>query len=118
LTARGGYRRNVRVKILRYEKRGLVVKPLRGRPFTITYGEILTAERLRSRRGVRLHTRTTDPVRVNVRGSAVLETEAMLRGSGVRVVDCWGCLLTPTLADFEEALEQEPLAVRQSYDSA
>jgi hypothetical protein len=108
----------MRVKILRYEEPGLVVKPLRGQLFTIAYGEILTAERLRSRRGIRLHTRTTEPVRVAVRGAAVLETEAMLRDSGVRVVDCWGCLLTPTLADFEEALDQEPTSVRQSYDSA
>jgi hypothetical protein len=108
----------VRVKILRYEEPGVVVKPRRGNAFTIAYGQILTAERLPSRRGIRLHTRTTEPIRVAVRRSALLETEVMLRAWGVRVVDCWGCLLTPTLAEFEEALDQEPVPVRQSYDNA
>jgi hypothetical protein len=108
----------VRVRILRYETPGLVVKPLIGRAFTITYGEILSAERLPAKRGVRLHTRTTDPVRVVGRGEAVEEIESTLRARGVRIVDCWGCLLTPSLTDFESALDQEPTSVRQSYDSA
>jgi hypothetical protein len=94
------------------------VKPLVGQAYTIAYGEILTAERPRALGGIRLHTRTTEPVRIAVRGRSVLEVEAMLRARGVRVVDCWGCLLTPTLADFEDVLDQEPVSVRQSYDNA
>lgn len=98
----------MRVKLFAFDEAGLLVKPRRGRPFTIAYGEILTAERLPRLRGIRLHTRTMDPLRLGARGSAVLELEMRLRVSGVRTVDCWGCLLTPTLADFQEALDQEP----------
>jgi hypothetical protein len=113
----GRYGRRVRLRVLRYERAGIVVKPRLGPPFSIAYGEILTAERL-PRRGIRLHTRTADPIRVVARGSSLVEVEGRLRASGVRVVDRWGCLLTPTLADFEDALDQEPVTVRQSSDNA
>jgi hypothetical protein len=116
--AGGGTVQRVWVRIRRYEPLGLVVKPILGQAFTVTYGEILTAERLPARRGIRLHTRTTAPVRIAARGRNVAAIEADLRARGVRIVDCWGCLLTPTLADFEEALDLEPVAVRQSSDNA
>lgn len=106
------------MRIRHFGDRGLVVKPLVGQAFGVAYREILTAERMRAGRGLRLHTRTTDPVRVALRGAALVDAEHRLRWMGVRIVDCWGCLLTPTLADFEDALNQEPMAVRQSYDSA
>ena len=106
------------MRIREFGERGLLVKPLIGQAFGVAYDEILTAERMRAGRGLRLHTRRTDPVRLAVRGTAILEAELKLRWMGVRVVDCWGCLLTPTLADFEEALDLEPLRVRQSSDSA
>lgn len=108
----------MRVRIRRFEKPGLVVKPLVGQSYTIAYGEILTAERLPRGRGLRLHTRTTEPVRVIVPGNDLVAAESELRLHGVRIVDCWGCLLTPTLEDFEQALDQEPARMRQSYDSA
>jgi hypothetical protein len=57
-------------------------------------------------------------VLVVIRAGARLEAEGTFRWMGVRVVDCWGCLLTPTLAEFEEALDPEPVSVRQSSDNA
>jgi hypothetical protein len=97
----------VRVEVVRFEASGLVVKRrFRRRWFTIAYGEILTAERLPRAKGIRLHTVTTEPVRLSVRGRAVLGTEAGLRAQGVRIVDCWGALITPTLDDFEKALAE------------
>src|SRR4051812_1142820 len=103
-----GYGPEGRMRILRYEPPGLVVKPVVGQAVTGTYGEILTAERMRGRRGIRLHTRTTDPIRIAAHGSAVLDVESELRARGVRIVDCWGCSITPTFAEFEELLDQEP----------
>jgi hypothetical protein len=97
---------------------GLEVKSPWGRRFTVAYGEILTAERLRRMSGVRLHTLGFRPVRIRVRGQAVLELEAVLRGRGVRVVDCWGAMITPTLSDFERALAEGPGPVRQLSDNA
>jgi hypothetical protein len=94
---------------VRFDDPGLVVRRrFRRRGLTIAYGEILTAERLPRAKGIRLHTVTTDPVRLSVRGGAIRETEAALRAQGVRIVDCWGALLTPTLDDFERALEDVP----------
>ncbi len=108
----------MRARITRWGSRGIVLERCWGQPYGIAYGEILTAERRRAGRGLRLHLRTSDPVRVGIRGAALLEAERRFRGMGVRVVDCWGCLLTPTLADFEEALDLEPVRVRQSSDNA
>src|SRR5258706_14374552 len=105
-------------RVTRFEGRGLVVKPFVARAFTISYGEILTAERLRAGRGIRLHTRTTDPVLLVLGRGRLTESEALLRAHGVRVVDCWGSLITPTLADFEDALARGPAPVRQSSDNA
>jgi len=99
----------VRVQVVRFEEPGLVVKRrFRRRGFTVAYGEILTAERLSRAKGIRLHTVTTESVRLAVRGSEVRDTEAALRAKGVRIVDRWGALLTPTLDDFQKALEEVP----------
>lgn len=46
----------------------------------------------------------------------VIEDE--LRRRGVLVVDCWGAIISPTLADFEAELGRGPARVRQSSDSA
>ena len=86
--------------------------------FTIAYGEILTAERLASGRGIRLHTRTTEPVRLACRGDARTAIEDELRRRGVRVVDEYGAMITPTLDDFETELAREPVRLRQSSDNA
>jgi hypothetical protein len=109
---------SVRTRVVEVGRLGIVLKSRGGQPFSITFGEILTAERLRKVSGMRLHTRTLDPVQIRARGAALLELETILRGAGVRIVDCWGALITPTLADFEDALDQEPVTVRQSSDNA
>ena len=99
-------------------RHGLVLKGWRGGTFGVAYGEILTAERLRNRFGLRLHTVGHGAIRIRVRGEALAELEGRLRGRGVRIVDCWGAMITPTLADFERALAEGPRSVRQSSDSA
>ena len=115
----GQYGVGMRAKIVRFETQGLVLQQrLRRKRFTVTYGEILSAERLRDGQGLRLHTRTSDPIRLVIGKRHTIETESLLRLQGVSVVDCWGALLTPTLADFEDALERGPEPVRQSYDNA
>jgi hypothetical protein len=107
----------VAVKIVAFERAGIVVKRRWSRRVTIAYGEILTAERLRWRWGLRLHVRTMDPVRLSGwRGTTMIEDE--LRRRGVRIVDCWGAIIAPTLADFEEELARVPADVRQSSDNA
>jgi hypothetical protein len=108
----------MRVRVVRFDSPGLIVRSRFGRPFTIAYGEILTAARLRRASGVRLHTRTADPILMSVRGSRAIETESQLRAKGVRIVDCWGALITPTFADVEAELAQHPGSVRQSSDNA
>jgi len=108
----------MKVRIVSFETAGIVLRRRRATPFTVAYREILTAERLRSpRRGLRLHTRMATPlvVRYDSRQEA---TEEALRQRGVRVVDCWGCIIAPTLTDFETELHRAPTRVRQSYDDA
>jgi len=112
-----GHRLSLRVRILSFEPVGLIVKPRFGRQFTVAYAEVLTAERLR-RAGLRLHTRTTDPLRVRVRMRERAEAEAHLRRRGVRIIDGWGAIIAPTLLDFEEELARGPERVRQSSDDA
>jgi hypothetical protein len=105
------------VRIVGFEHPGLIVKGRWGQQFTIAYGEILTAERLRSWRGLRLHTTAADPVRVLCRSSQQ-QVEEQLRRRGLRIVDGWGAIIAPTLFDFEQELPREPVRVRQSSDSA
>jgi hypothetical protein len=104
-------------RIVSFESPGLILRRGRSR-FTVAYGEILTAERLRSIWGLRLHTRSSEPLRVPCRGAARTAIEDELRRRGVRVVDCWGAIVSPTLADFEQELNREPSRVRQSSDNA
>ena len=103
--------------VVSFEQQGLILRRGRSR-FTVAYGEVLTAERLRSIWGLRLHTRSTDPVRIACRREARIALEDELRRRGVRVVDCWGSIISPTLADFEDELDREPVRVRQSSDNA
>lgn len=103
-------------RIVSFETPGLVVRRGRRDQITIAYGEILTAERLRApRRGLRLHTRTTEPVILGC-GSERLFVETELRQRGVRIVDCWGCILAPSLEQFEAELMNKPVRLRQSSD--
>lgn len=104
-------------RIVSFEPQGLILRRGRSR-FTVAYGEILTAERLRSIWGLRLHTRSNEPLRLPCRGSERAMIENELRRRRVRVVDCWGAIISPTLADFEEELGREPVRVRQSSDNA
>jgi hypothetical protein len=70
------------------------------------------------RKGLRLHVSgKKEPIYVAC-GSRRLETEHELRICGVRVVDLWGCIIAPTLLDFEEELAREPVRMRQSSDNA
>ena len=86
---------------------------------TLSYGEILTAERLpQAWRGLRLHTRTTEPLRVRCGRDDRQALENELRRRGVRIVDEWGAMITPSLDDFVAELAREPTRVRQSSDNA
>jgi hypothetical protein len=104
-------------RIVAFLEPGLIVKRRWSRQFTVTYGEILTAERLSGPWGLRLHVRTGSPIRIP-RRHATYEVETELRSRGVRVVDCWGAIISPTLADFEAELANEPVRLRQSSDNA
>lgn len=107
----------MRVTIVSLERAGLIVKPRWKSPFTIAYGEILTAERMRALTKLRLHTSTEANVWVACGRERVL-VESELRQRGVRVVDSWGAIVAPTLGDFEQELAREPVRVRQSSDDA
>ncbi len=108
----------MRLKFVRLGE-ALVVKDRRSGEVMIPYVEILTAERLRSRRGLDLHLKTSmRPVRVRCRRRDMWTIEDGLRIEGVRVVDCWGAIIAPTLLDFEEELAREPVIMRQSSDNA
>lgn len=109
----------MRFKFVGFDACGVVLRKHRSGERTIPYGEILTAERLRSRRGVDLHTRRTiEPLRVRCRRGERDAIESRLRVVGVRIVDCWGAIIAPTLLDFEEELDREPVRLRQSSDNA
>ena len=84
----------------------------------LAFSEVLTAERLRSRRGLRFHLREREPLVVAVRRRELWSVEDRLIANGVRVVDWLGAILTHTLADFDDALDQGPCRVRQSSDDA
>lgn len=86
---------------------------------TIRYSDILTAERSPRPWGVRLHVvDSLDPVSVACLGRRRVELERELRCSGVRIVDEYGAMITPTVAEFEDELAREPVPVRQSSDNA
>ena len=106
----------MRVTIVRFDGPGLIVKPRWRTPFTIAYGEILTVERQRSPRKLGLHTRTNARLWIATGDRSAVENE--LRRRGVRIVDLWGAIIAPTLADFEGELSREPIRMRQSSDSA
>jgi hypothetical protein len=84
----------------------------------LAFSEILTAERMRNRRGLRFHLREREPLVVAIRRRDLWTAEDRLIANGVRVVDWLGAILTHTLSDFDDALDQEPGRVRQSSDDA
>jgi hypothetical protein len=111
----------VRLKFIRLDEAGVVLKERRSGELVIAYEEILTAERLRSWRGggVDLHVRgTIEPVRVRCGRANRQVVESGLRSVGVRIVDCLGAIIAPTLLEFEEELAREPVGVRQLSDNA
>jgi len=95
--------------VLRSRRRGLLV---------LKYGEILTAERASPpRRGLQFHAVLLDePVYASC-GKDRTAVEDELRSRGVRIVDAYGCMVTPTFEDFEAELINKPVRVRQSYDN-
>lgn len=110
----------MRFKVVGFLEHGLALGrtwPRRG-GFTVAYGEILSAERLPTPWGLRLHTRTTEPIALRCGRADRPRTEDKLRRCGVRIVDEWGAIITPTLDDFLAELRREPLRVRQSSDNA
>lgn len=106
------------VRIVSWEAPGLIVKGRRAGRFTVTYGEILTAERVRQSWRLVLHTRGYGDVSVWCGRGERAAVENALRQRGVRVVDSWGLILSPTLDDFMGELDREPVRVRQSSDDA
>ena len=104
----------MRAKVVSFEAIGLVLTRGRRGRFTLAYGEILTAERLPSRLGVRLHTRTSEPVRVSCRGERRTAIEDQLRRRGVRIVDEWGAILAPTLSPISR---QNSAVARRACDN-
>ena len=107
----------VAVRILSWEPLGLIVRGRRAGTVTLTYGEILTAERSRQPWRLVLHTRGHGEVTVWCGRRQRVTVEDELRRRGVRVVDSWGLILSPTLDDFVDELDREPVRVRQSSDS-
>jgi hypothetical protein len=107
----------MRASIVEFVPTGVYCRRWRRR-FSLSYGEILTAERVVSGRGLRLHTVTSQPVFLRCRGAARVAIEDELRRRGVRIVDQYGAMITPALADFENELENGPDFLRQSSDSA
>lgn len=107
------------MRFVEFDSARLVVKSRGSGSYAIAYEEILTAERLRSRRGLDLHLRgSARPVRMRCRRKDLEVIECGLRFEGVRIVDCWGAIIAPTLLDFEEELARHPVGMRQSSDSA
>ena len=90
----------------------------RRRKRSLAYGEFLTAERLPSGLGLRLHTRTMQPLKVSCRGESRIAIENELRRRGVRIVDEYGAMITPTVEDFEAELARAPVRLRQLSDDA
>jgi hypothetical protein len=108
----------MRASIVSFERVGLVLRRRWRQTFRIAYGEILSSERLPGFWGLRLHTRTTDPVWIGCWGETRAAIEDQLRSRGVRVVDEYGAIIAPTMEDFEAELAREPKGVRQSSDNA
>jgi hypothetical protein len=67
--------------------RGLVRPRLRA---SVTFGEIVTAERIASRRGFQLHGPSWQRLVVVIRRSGQRRFEQQLRAHGVVIVDEWG----------------------------
>lgn len=101
------------------DDREVVLKRRGSTPARISFSEILSAERRPTPWGLRLHLRTSgEPLYVSCSGRRRFEIEGQLRSCGVRIVDEYGAMITPTLADFEEELAREPERLRQSSDNA
>jgi hypothetical protein len=111
--------RRRRARIVRFELDGVVVDEPGADGVLITFDEVLTAERSRSARGLELHTQASmEPTRIRCGRGERWAVEDRLRANGVRIVDCWGAIIAPTLADFEYELARTPVRLRQSSDNA
>lgn len=97
----------------------MVIKRRRGGARRIPYSEILSAEHRPTPWGLRLHVRgSLEPLHVACAERQRLNIEERLRSAGVRVVDEYGAMITPTVAEFEKHLAREPEHLRQSSDNA
>ena len=116
---RGDGKTSVAWRLERVNSVGLILRPrFRRRRVALAYGEVLTVERPATPFGLVLHTRTTNPMRVSCSGERRLQIESELRRRGVRVVDEYGAMITPTVEDFEAELARAPMRLRQSSDDA
>lgn len=99
----------MRATVVSLDRLGLILKRRRGGVWTVAYGDVMTAERLASGRGLRLHTRLAREIALPCRGDARVALEGELRKRGIRIVDGHGAMITPTLEDFENELTHEPI---------
>lgn len=106
----------MRVSVVAVEDLGLTLRRRRD-IWTVPFGELLTVERMPSGLGLRLHVSATSEMWIWTRGRSRRVLEDRIRQRGVRIVDCWGAIVSPTLADFEAELANEPTPVRQSSDN-
>jgi hypothetical protein len=108
----------MKARIDSFDASGLTLRSRREK-LTLAYREILTAEHLpQPWRGLRIHVLKGEPIRVRCRGAKRVAIEYQLRRRGVRIVDEYGAMITPTFLDFNEELAKDPLRLRQSSDDA
>jgi hypothetical protein len=111
------YGASIAYRVVAFRELGLILKRRWVRESTVAYSAIMTAERLPWRWGLRLHVHTGQPLRIaSWHGTTDVEDE--LRRRGVRIVDEYGAIIAPTLAEFERELANEPVRLRQSSDNA
>ena len=102
-----------------FDRRGVVLAPRRRQELvTIEFEEILTAERPPTPWGLVLHTRRMGRVVVRCLGRRRQEIEDALRRRGIRIVDEYGAMITPSFQDFLDELDRDPVQLRQSSDDA
>lgn len=94
------------VRVHSTKRQGMLLRRIGSRrPFTVAYGEIVTAERMASRLGFRLHAHGWESLVVLVRRSAQRGFEEELRAGGVVIVDDLGARIDES--QFEKEVDPE-----------